>query len=84
MRNITERCLLQFTVEVITENLPLEELRRLVFSPQLGQSREERFLERWVEEVGKWEMGTIQEVTQAMESSSFINPDTSLASLTAH
>jgi hypothetical protein len=34
-----------------------------------------------VEEVGKWEMGTIQEVTQAMESSSFINPDTSFLNL---
>jgi hypothetical protein len=32
-------------------------------------------LERWIEEIGKWEMGTIQEVTQAMESSSFINQD---------
>jgi hypothetical protein len=31
VRNITERCLLQFTVEIITENLPLEELRKHVF-----------------------------------------------------
>lgn len=60
VRNITERCLLQFTVEIVTENLPLDELRRLAFERHLGQSRQERFIARWIEQISKWEMGTIQ------------------------
>jgi hypothetical protein len=51
---------------MITENIPLEELQRYIYKPKLGDSKEELFIKKWVEEIGKWEMGTIHEVTQAM------------------
>jgi hypothetical protein len=41
-------------------------LNRHIYKVELGDSKEEKFLRRWIDEISKWEMGTIQEVTLAM------------------
>ena len=61
---------MQFTVDIVTEGHNLDGLEAALEKQEEG--REWEFLRRWVGELERWEMGPIQEVTEAMESSSFI------------